>query len=209
MFASAIEVSRAWGSGLNRLGWGFISVLMLSWSVGIAAPDVLISESSYPTGASTLIGALVLVLASALLGSMTITLGRITETSPYTITKRTLLAERIGRLNNVLLMQLFGEASLRYEMVMGVRGTLIFAGLSFLNRLFTDSTAPDIDFSLQAPSAPVISGIVLAIIFETLLRRTSTEGFDALEKAIAVAERRLTPDVSESVRNEELGSGTS
>ena len=197
MISTVIEASRSWGATLNRLGWGCLCVLVFSWSFGMELGFIFPNEQGVTFSRSILFFSLVLLLGSALLGSMAITLGSIAAGQRFSLEKRTLLAERIGKLNNPLLIQLYHDATVRFETAAGLRGTLLLTGLAFFTRWFNDgvgkgvSTLPP-SFSLASPSWAAMSGFVLALVFEWLLVRSSAEAFQALEIAGKVAENRGT-----------------
>lgn len=190
MLAGAIEASRAWGIGLNRLGWGCISAFLLSSALGLSEHFRSTFNGSEGFTLSTLVGAIFLLLLSGLVGSMAITLGSVTDTSPFNLKKRTDLAERVGRTGNVLLIQIYGDAALRYEMATGVRGTLYFGLFSAVigwstGKLDSVSMQP-----ITESTWPAIAGAAIALLFDFVLSRTSTESFQALEQVVAKTEER-------------------
>ena len=198
MISGAIEASRSWGAGLNRLGWGCLCALSLCWSLGLDYFVLSQSTSGLSTNGTFLIYAVALLLASALLGSMAITLGSLADRKRYTIERRTLLAERIGAEDNVLLIQLFGEATLKYEMAAGVRGTIIIGGISILLKWLSVGLPPALSFSVGLPSLAAISGIFLTVLFDWLLNKTALENFDALEKAVVRSEERKSGEPTDA-----------
>ena len=200
MISTVIEASRSWSSSLNRTGWGCLVATIFAWSFGFPTTELFSVTGSGFAGGEFLVASLLFLLASALLGSMAISLGSVGDRQGFSIERRTLLAERIGSLNNPVLIQLLADASLRYELAAGARGTLLFAGLAAFNFWLSGSSETPIDFSVRGPTWAISSGIVLAIVFNWLLGISSSELFNALEKAVATAERRAAP-TSASVPN--------
>jgi hypothetical protein len=192
MLSSALEVSKAWSTGLNRLGWGCTSALMLFWGLGNSVIPIFDREKGTDISEHTLVAVLLLLLASAVVGSMVISLGSLAERSKMTLSRRLLLAERIGRLNNSLLAHHYGDATLRYEMAAGVKGTLMIGAFAVFNRWLSGSFPAGNGSLDSGPSFswPIMAGILFAFFFDWLLNRSSSEAFEALEEAVRVSESR-------------------
>ena len=188
MLTSALDATRAWSAGLNRLGWGCVSSLIVAWLVGM--DDRLISTlgSEGTFGAPTLLGFLFLLLSSGLLGSIVISLGSLAELKRFSLETRIALAERVGRNGNSLLIQFYNEATFRFEMASGFRGTFLFGTFCLALKImingsenFPASAGPNVAW-------PASAGIIFAVGFDWLLGRSSTEAFSALEKVLSSIE---------------------
>jgi hypothetical protein len=184
MITGAIEASRAWGAGLNRLGWGCICALMLLGGLGFGNLLASISVDASSDLGGTFIKGLALLLASGVFGSMAITAGSFNDLSGFDLKKRTRMAEHIGRLGNPLLIQFFNDANFRYEMAAGVRGTIYFGIVSFAFFAFSRIGETGVDYPGPSFNWKIVSGSVLAFVFDWLLGKSATDAFVALEDVI-------------------------
>lgn len=191
MFSGALDASRFWSSGLNRLGWGCTSAFLLAWGVGKSITQENQLGVVAPLTGSTFLSALVLLLASGLLGSMAITLGASARGAKFSIEKRTQLAERIGRLSNPLLDQIHSEAILRFEMAAGMIGTISFGVMALLIKGFSENAGEGIHFFPQSLSWSDGAVVIFLLALNWLLEKTATETFEALETVAETVEARL------------------
>lgn len=184
MLSGALEASRAWSASLNRIGWGCVSALAMSWGIGLTDSFFAPLQTDSAWNSSLLIYAIVLLLASGLFGSLAIVVGAMTQTDRFDLITRTDIADRVGRLNNSLLTQIYNDATFRYEMAIGCRGAMTFTALSVAIRWFFVGFDAAASGEVSSGPSQITIGIILALFFDYLLRRSATDSFFALERVI-------------------------
>lgn len=186
MFTGALQVSKAWGTGLNRLGWGCLSLIGLIWAFSEPLQISIDSLERQTLGASAFVMLLFALLLSALLGSFTLTLGSALHAlSKFDLNGVCRLAEKIGQTGNPLLIQMYNDALLRYEIAAGARGCGMLLTICMIaNWALSDTTVESNATPIGPWPEPYwwIPILLLALIYNWLLDKSSTEVFEALSR---------------------------
>ena len=194
MFQSAIEISRAWSSGLNRLGWGSLCVLFLGFSFNFIDKTFAVEIASGGVTARSVVNIIMFYLSSNLLGAMVVSLGSNTLNRKYSVKSNAMRAFKVSETRNELFIQTFQESVIKFEVACGLRGTFLFIPVVFL---FSDVTGnlpslPDALTPLQAFSDRFWDFITFLVVlaFGLVIQYTATNSLDAIDSALIEIEAR-------------------
>ena len=192
MITQIVNLATNWTTGVNRLTVGALSILWLDF-LGLAPSPIpdSISVENIEVRLGALAGALVFLLASLLLGSLIVPLGRIGFGNPAISEARKVQRfKRIGETQNPLLMELCREAHNRADIVMGVMGLIFFIVLTALVAILTGTHSGSVPLFEDAHQPSLtsiqISAVTLfAFVMGRWMKRTVCETLERLDDLFA------------------------